>query len=151
MGNDELDEIFNNFTPDYIQCHGNESVERIEIIKTRYNTKIIKAFSVRESDDIAKSLAYKDVADIILYDAKAPKSQIPGGNGLSFDWNLIKEINFDFQWMLSGGLNFSNLTEAIKTTNAEIIDLSSAVESSLGVKDNKLIKDFLQKAKSVII
>lgn len=143
----ELDEIVAAYKPDYVQCHGSESKSRIEQIRQKYNVKIIKAFSVKNANDIKRSLEYKDVSDIILYDAKATNSQIPGGNGVSFDWDLLKKIDLDFNWMLSGGLNLDNIDEALKVTNAKMIDLSSAVESSPGVKDRDLIKNFLNKVK----
>ena len=144
----ELDKIVSAYKPDYIQCHGGETLERVECIKNKYNIKIIKAFSVKNANDIEESIKYKDVSDIILYDAKAEKSEVPGGNGITFDWKILQNIDLDFNWMLSGGLNLNNINQALKITNAKMIDLSSAVESSPGVKDINLIKKFLNKVKS---
>ena len=84
------------------------------------------------------------VSDQLLIDAKPPKSFIlPGGNGLSFDWKLIKNIEFDCPWLLAGGLNSKNVANAIDLTGATQLDLSSGVERSPGVKDDNKISSFM--------
>lgn len=139
----ELANIFAHFKPDYLQCHGEESIERIVEIKQKYDVKVIKAVAVRSSDDVAHGKNYSDVADMLLFDAKVPKSPLPGGNGLAFDWNLLKNHEFTLPWFLSGGINSDNVTQALKTTGAKLVDVSSSVEKSPGVKDLELIKNFL--------
>jgi phosphoribosylanthranilate isomerase len=145
----EIEGMLKEFRPDYIQCHGSESVDRLEQIKKKYELNIIKAIPVRSSDDIAKAMDYTKVADMILFDAKAPSSALPGGNGLSFDWALLKGRKFDIPWMLSGGLNVENIKYALKTTDAKMVDVSSSIEIEHGVKDIALIKKFIQNSKSV--
>ncbi|NCV49277.1 MAG: hypothetical protein EBW46_06125 [Rhodobacterales bacterium] len=87
---------------------------------------------------------FSEVSDQLLIDAKPPKSSIlPGGNGLSFDWNLIKNIEFDCPWLLAGGLNSKNAANAIDLTGATQLDLSSGVERSPGVKDENKIASFM--------
>jgi len=141
---DFLRDILRKFTPDYIQLHGKESVGRVWEIKLKYNIPIIKSFSVRDGDDIASSLPYQEVVDMLLFDTKAPKeSVLPGGNGLSFDWNLLANREFSVPWMLSGGLNAANVRSAIEISGAKMVDASSSLESEPGKKDPKLIKEFL--------
>ncbi len=144
----ELDNIINEFKPDYIQCHGSESCARIGEIKNRYKVSVIKAIAVRCSDDVVKAMEYTNVSDMILFDAKAPSSPLPGGNGLSFDWTLLKGREFNIPWMLSGGLNVQNVKDAIAISGAKMVDVSSSIEIEPGVKDLGLIEQFLKKAKA---
>jgi phosphoribosylanthranilate isomerase len=132
--------------PDYIQVHGSETPARVAEIAQTFGLPIIKVIKVKEASDVASAKAYKDVADLILFDAKAPEELLPGGNGLSFDWNLLKGKGGLF--MLSGGLNPDNVAEAIRLTRAPIVDVSSGVESLPGKKDISLIRKFIERAKS---
>ncbi len=141
-----LKSVVNAVRPDYLQLHGNETPERVGEIATTFNTAIIKAIKVKEAADVSKAKAFKDVVDLILFDAKAPEELLPGGNGLSFDWNLLKGKGGLF--MLSGGLTPDNVAEAIRLTRAPIVDVSSGVESLPGKKDISLIRKFIEQAKS---
>ncbi len=141
-----LKSIVNALRPDYFQLHGSETPERVGEIATTFNTSIIKAIKVKEAADVAKAKAFKDVVDLILFDAKAPEELLPGGNGHSFDWNLLK--GKDGQFMLAGGLTPDNVAEAIRLTRAPIVDVSSGVESLPGKKDISLIRKFIEQAKS---
>ena len=132
--------------PDYIQAHGSETPERVAEITTKFGVPVIKAIKVKEASDVASAKAYKEVAALILFDAKAPEDLLPGGNGLSFDWNLLK--GKDGQFMLSGGLNPDNVAAAIKLTRAPIVDVSSGVETTPGKKDISLIRKFIAAAKA---
>ena len=141
-----LKSIVNAVKPDYIQAHGSETPERVGEITTKFGVPVIKAIKVKEASDISSAKAYKDVADLILFDAKAPEDLLPGGNGLSFDWNLLK--GKDGQFMLSGGLNPGNVAHAITLTRAPIVDVSSGVETTPGKKDISLIRKFIAAAKA---
>jgi len=141
-----LKSIVNAVRPNYLQLHGAETPGRVAEITKLFNVPAIKAIKVKEAGDVAKANAFKDVADLILFDAKAPEELLPGGNGLSFDWNLLK--GKDGLFMLSGGLNPDNVAEAIRLTRAPIVDVSSGVESLPGKKDISLIRKFIERAKS---
>ncbi|WP_184563394.1 phosphoribosylanthranilate isomerase [Sulfitobacter undariae] len=133
---------------DMLQLHGSESVERVAEVKARYGLPVMKAIGVAERADLAQLDLYSGVADQILVDTKKPKgSDLPGGNGLTFDWNLLSRRVWRCPWMLAGGLTPQNVAEAIKRTGAQQIDLSSGVESSPGVKDPALIRTFIQAAR----
>ena len=134
---------------DYIQCHGKEDIERIKDLREKFSIKVIKAISVNCKDDIQKANNYAKHADIILFDTKVSNSILPGGNGLSFDWNLLKDFEPNFPWILSGGLNLNNIEEAISISGAKAVDLSSSLEQSPGVKDPNLIAKFLKKVKNI--
>jgi phosphoribosylanthranilate isomerase len=141
-----LKSIVNAVRPDYLQAHGGETPERVADISRLFAIPVIKAIKVKEPADIASARAFTDVAALILFDAKAPENLLPGGNGLSFDWNLLK--GKDGQFMLSGGLNPENVTEAIRLTRAPIVDVSSGVETLPGKKDISLIRTFIARAKT---
>ncbi len=143
--NAALKTVLQSFRPDYLQLHGGETPARIREIKEMFGIPVIKAVKIRAADDIAAGMAYRDIADMLLFDAREPENGLPGGNGLKFDWNLLKDRNFSFKWILSGGLNAENVKQAIATTGAPVVDVSSGVESAPGVKDATLIKAFLKQ------
>ena len=146
---DTLDEIVDQLSPDMLQLHGSESPERVLTVKAVYGLPVIKAFSVREADDLKKIEPYIGIADRFLFDAKPPAgSELPGGNGVSFDWNLMHLLDGSVDYMLSGGLNKDNLAEAIRLTGAPGIDASSGVENAPGVKDLGLMEAFFEAARN---
>lgn len=140
-----LDEIVNAVKPDILQLHGHETPERVRFVKERYGLPVMKAFAIRSADDLAAIAPYQGIADRFLFDAKPPKgSELPGGNGVSFDWGLLDALDADVDYMLSGGLNAGNIAEALHETHAPGIDISSGVERAPGEKDVRLIEDFFQ-------
>ena len=135
---------------DMLQLHGNETPERVQEVKSRYGLPVMKAVGVADADDLPALDVYMKVADQILVDAKTPKNaDLPGGNGLTFDWRLIAGRRWAVPWMLAGGLTPTNVAEAIAMTGARQIDLSSGVESAPGVKDAALIRSFMAAVKGI--
>ena len=146
--NDDLDEIVDQLAPDILQLHGSESPERVLNVKAVYGLPVMKAFSVRDADDLKKIEPYIGIADRFLFDAKPPAgSELPGGNGVSFDWTLLQSLDGNVDYMLSGGLNKDNVAEALAVTRAPGIDISSGVESAPGVKDAAMIDAFFDAVK----
>ena len=132
---------------DMIQLHGKESPERVEAIKARFGLPIIKAVGVSDASDIEAARAYS-AADWLLLDAKPPKdATLPGGNGVAFDWKLLAGLDLAKPFMVSGGLDPSNVAEAIAISHAAGVDVSSGVESAPGVKDVERIKAFIRAAR----
>jgi phosphoribosylanthranilate isomerase len=110
---------------------------------------VMKAVGVADASDLPALDAYAQVADMILVDAKPPKNaDLPGGNGLSFDWNLIANRRWSTPWMLAGGLTPDNVSEAIALTRATQVDVSSGVETAPGKKSADLINAFVKAAVS---
>ena len=137
---EELDDIVSLLRPDILQLHGNESPERVLHLKALYGLPVMKVFSVREAGDLDRIDTYIGVADRFLFDAKAPAgSELPGGNGVSFDWSVMASLDESVDYMLSGGLNKDNVAAALASTRATGIDMSSGVESAPGVKDLGMI------------
>ncbi len=142
---DKLIKLINDqVRPDFFQMHGSETPQRIAQIKQLTKKPAIKAIKVKDASDLAEVDHYLDCADIILFDAKAPKGSLPGGNAISFDWSILADIKRPEKFMLAGGVDAANVTEAISVTNAAIIDASSAVETRPGQKDAALIKKFIE-------
>ena len=132
---------------DMLQLHGHESPERVAAVKARFGLPVMKAVGVAGEEDLPALEAYGRVADQILVDAKpAPGAELPGGNGLAFDWRLIAGCRWPVPWMLAGGLTAENVGEAIRLTGARQVDVSSGVESVPGFKDPVKIEDFLEAA-----
>lgn len=142
-GDAALDAIVSAMSPDMIQLHGKETPRRVSEVKQRYGLPVMKAFAVSVTGDLARIAPWRGVADRFLFDAKPPKgSDLPGGNGVSFDWSLLAALDRDVDYMLSGGLNVGNIGDALRQANPPGIDISSGVESAPGVKDTALIDEF---------
>jgi phosphoribosylanthranilate isomerase len=132
---------------DMLQLHGHESPARVAEIRARYGLPIMKAVGVADETDLAALTEYSLSADQILIDAKPPKgADLPGGNGLAFDWRLLVGRKWLRPWMLAGGLTPENVAEAIRLTGARQVDVSSGVESAPGVKDPARIAAFVGAA-----
>ncbi|BDV32796.1 phosphoribosylanthranilate isomerase [Methylocystis iwaonis] len=140
---DALQAVIDNLEPDLLQLHGRETPARVAAVKACFGLPVIKAIGVATAEDVAAAQSYEDVADILLFDAKpAPGAAVPGGAGVAFDWDLLRNISAA-NWMLSGGLDAENVREALRHTNAPAVDVSSGVERERGVKDAGKIAKFL--------
>ena len=146
----ELDAITAKVPLDMLQLHGCESPERVAEVKARYGLPVMKAIGVAHASDLPQINVYSAVADQLLIDAKPPKgADLPGGNGLSFDWRLLAGRKYwQCPWMLAGGLSPDNVAEAVRMTGANQVDVSSGVETAPGQKDQNLIRAFVGAASS---
>ena len=137
--------------PDFLQLHGKETPERTAQIRSRFGIPIIKAIAVSGPDDLAGASAYADVADMILFDAMpALDASRPGGHGAAFDWRILNGRTFARPWFLAGGLNPENVSRAIAVSGANMVDVSSGVESAPGIKSSDRIADFVAAAKQTV-
>lgn len=134
---------------DMIQLHGEETPQRVNEISALMSMPVIKAIRLRYAEDVALAYEYENVADWLLFDSKTDH-ELPGGTGLRFDWELLKDKTFKKPWMLSGGLDAENVSNALKILKPDAVDVSSGVESTRGVKDPAKIKAFIQAVKSAI-
>jgi phosphoribosylanthranilate isomerase len=143
--NDDLDEIVALMRPDILQLHGRETPDRLLTIKAVTGLPVWKALSIANADDLRRIEAYDGIANRFLLDAKPPRnSELPGGNGVSFDWRLLGGLDASVDYMLSGGLNKDNVGEALSIARPTGIDTSSGVESSPGVKDLDMMDEFFE-------
>ena len=135
---------------DVIQLHGDERPDVVSRIRTMTGVEVWKALPVRTAQDLNEAQKYREAATLVLYDAKPPAgSDIPGGNGLRFDWELLRGHRHPLPWALSGGLDAHNIAEAVRVTGAPMLDVSSGVESAPGVKDVDKIAAFLKAARTL--
>ena len=147
-----LEEITYHLAPDIFQLHGSETAEDLEHIKQKFNTKIIKAMKISEREDFEEVSKFDKVADFLLFDAAAPLNtthSLPGGNGISFNWNWLSDASLAIPWFLSGGLNIGNINEAVETTGATAVDVSSGVEDQAGIKNNQKIIEFMNTVRTL--
>jgi len=132
--------------PDYLQLHGDESLEHLEYLRKMFGRPLIKVISVATQDDLDRAHTYEEAADMIMLDAK-PNSlsgeTLPGGNGVPFDWSMVTSHQWKCPWLLAGGLTVDNLPQAVATTRANIVDVSSGVEDRPGQKSVTKIRAFL--------
>jgi phosphoribosylanthranilate isomerase len=143
---ERIAEILARVPLDMLQLHGKETPARVDDIRRRFGLPIMKAVKIAEAADLAVADRYIGHADWLLFDAKPPPEMtgaLPGGNALSFDWQLLAGRSWPSPWMLSGGLTPENLAEAVRISGARVVDVSSGVESQPGQKDPGKIAAFL--------
>ncbi|MBN8552100.1 MAG: phosphoribosylanthranilate isomerase [Caulobacterales bacterium] len=143
-----LQAIRRDVRPDYIQLHGAETPERAHQVRDLTGAGIIKALAVSDRADLDGLAAWDGAADHLLFDARPPQGAArPGGLGQSFDWTLLAGLNLSRPWFLAGGLAPDNVAEAIRVTGAPLVDVSSGVERTPGVKEPGLIHAFLDQVR----
>lgn len=145
---EEIEQVLNAVRLDMIQLHGHETPERVEEIRLEFGHPVMKALPVATTADLDAAMAYAEVADWLLFDAKPPPdADRPGGNAASFDWTLLAGRSWPCPWMLAGGLTPDTVAEAIRISGATAVDVSSGVERSPGIKDPELVEHFIRAAK----
>ncbi|MBB4631752.1 phosphoribosylanthranilate isomerase [Sphingosinicella soli] len=134
---------------DGVQLHGNEGPDRAASVKARFGVEVWKAVPVATHADLAAARRYAGIADRILFDAKTPPgAALPGGMGVRFDWRLLAGFDPGAPWGLAGGLDASTVGEALATTQAPLVDVSSGVEDTLGVKSPAKIRAFCEAVRA---
>jgi phosphoribosylanthranilate isomerase len=142
-----IERVIGAVSPDLLQLHGEETPERVRAIRQRFGKDVMKAIKVKSAEDVAEASRYHGAADLLLFDARPPAgADRPGGHGMTFDWRILQDAAHPY--MLSGGLTPDNVAEAIRSTGARMVDVSSGVERVPGEKDAGLIRRFLAAAKA---
>jgi len=146
-----IGEIVRIAQPDFLQLHGQESVKRTGEIRSHFGLPVIKALAVAEPSDFDTVAAYEANADMLLFDARPPKgAQRGGGHGAAFDWKILSGRAFSKPWFLAGGLTSGNVARAVALSGAQMVDVSSGVESAPGVKDAARIAAFVDATRMPI-
>ena len=148
----EIDAVLAEAPLELLQLHGNEAPTRVAEIRRRTGLMTMKVISVADESDFACAKAYVDVADWLMFDAKPPKDManaLPGGNALSFEWRLLSGRSWNLPWMLAGGLNVSNVGDAVHLSGTAVVDTSSGVEDAKGKKNPEKIRAFLDAVSSL--
>jgi phosphoribosylanthranilate isomerase len=143
-----IESLVRTVRPDFLQLHGGESARRTAYIRGKFAVPVIKALPVAEASDLAAAAEYENAADMLMFDARPPKDALRGGgHGAAFDWKILQGRSFAKPWFLAGGLTPENVARAVSLSGAEMVDVSSGVESAPGVKDAARIRAFLNATK----
>lgn len=142
---ESLAEAIRTVAPDVVQFHGAETPDTLARFRTATGIEVWRAMAVRDATSLAGVAAFHGAADRVLLDA--PASALPGGNGTAFDWSLLAGWQAPLAWGLAGGLTAANVAEAIRLTGAPLVDTSSGVERSAGIKDVDKIAAFCKAAR----
>ncbi|MBS0536224.1 MAG: phosphoribosylanthranilate isomerase [Proteobacteria bacterium] len=147
--NDIIAAIIAALKPDMLQLHGDETPDRVAVVRSRFGLPVMKALPIATRADLSPIREYDKVADRLLFDARAPQDATrPGGLGVPFDWNLLAGVRPAVPFMLSGGLDARNVAEALRITRAPGVDVSSGVERAPGEKDPDKIRAFIRAARA---
>ena len=149
--NEDLDTVkkkADDYALDLIQLHGSESPDYVRALKTPSSinpltSSIIKAFNIATADDFEQTKDYEGLVDYFLFDTKGPSV---GGNGVQFDWDVLKDYHGKTPFLLSGGIgpDDAERIQAFHHPQCIGIDLNSRFELSPGLKDINKLKTFIQ-------
>ena len=133
-----------------LQLQGAETPQRVAQVQAEFGLPVWRAVGVRTRADVDAAVADYAMADLLLFDARPTEAgDRPGGNGLSFDWRILRGAALPPVWGLAGGLDAENVAAAIRLTGAPLVDVSSGVESAPGRKDVAKIVNFVEAARRV--
>ncbi|WP_339888989.1 phosphoribosylanthranilate isomerase [uncultured Flavobacterium sp.] len=141
---EEIQTKIKTFQLDAIQLHGNESVEFCANLKNE-KVEIIKAFSINNDFDFSELKAYENVVDYFLFDTKG---KLPGGNGTTFDWQVLKNYNLQKPFFLSGGIGLTEISKTKEFLDSDLsnycyaIDVNSRFETEPGLKNKNELEKF---------
>jgi phosphoribosylanthranilate isomerase len=143
---DEILEAVKTLDLTVVQLHGDEKSEFLNSLRTKLGSRVSiwKAVRVAQKEDL-QAMTQCD-PDAWLIDSKV--AGMRGGSGQTFDWSVLTGISRSKPLILSGGLNPGNVAEAIRCVAPEWVDVASGVESGPGIKDEKLIQEFVRAAKT---
>ena len=146
---DTLLDVIAALKPNMLQLHGSETPDRVVAVRTRFGLPVMKALPIAERKDLSPIREYAQFVDRLIFDARAPREATrPGGLGKPFDWTLLKDIRAGVPFMLSGGLDATNVSDALRLTRAPGVDVSSGVERAPGEKDPDKIRAFIRAARA---
>ncbi len=148
----EIEDVIGLVPLDYIQLHGDETLDFVRELKARTGMRIIKAFGVADESDLTKIDRYSNDIDMILLDKKSADGSVTGGSGTIFDWSIIERERWQplKPLMVAGGLTADNVGKAIHMTNPNYIDVCSGTESAKGIKSAKKINQFMVAVQSAV-
>jgi len=147
---DDVIKIVNKHQLQGVQLHGHESVEYCvkvasELKKCNQRVEIIKVFSIKEAFNFDVLTPYENVCDYYLFDTKG---KLPGGNGYTFNWSVLKDYPSTKPFFLSGGIGLNNLdkiNEFLKSPESKYcyaIDVNSRFEIEPGLKNIEELQKF---------
>lgn len=139
---DRVAEAVENANLSIVQLSGNEGASFCSEVARRTGVKVIKAIHVERGADVVRAEAYR--TDFHLFDTGGLGKA--GGTGQHFDWDLLADHHSDVPFIVAGGLNPENVTEAIRIIRPDAVDVASGVESEPGLKDHFKLAKFFEAA-----
>jgi len=117
-------------------------------LRARFGLEVWHARGIATAADLPRVSGGAD--RLVIEAPPPPEATRPGGNAVQFDWTLLRGWTAPVRWILAGGLTVANVAEAIRTTGAAAVDVSSGVERVRGVKDPALIRAFIANARGAL-
>lgn len=150
---DELIKAAKKYQLDYLQLHGEESSDlcgklKKAIAENGLNTRIIKVFSVAGIADLDRTTDFAGLVDYFLFDTRG---RYRGGNGVAFDWNILKNYELSTPFILSGGISPDDTAAIDSFINSEAgkycigVDINSGFETEPGIKDPSRVEQFIRQ------
>ncbi len=136
--------------PDTIQFHGSETAEWVALVRQTVKVECWRSFGLKDAGTLERARAFEGKCDRLLFDAPAQPvpGALPGGNGVMAQWELLEGWEPFMPWALAGGLTPDNVGEAIRRTNAPLVDASSGLETAPGEKSVDLIRKFCEAVRA---
>jgi phosphoribosylanthranilate isomerase len=137
--------IYNQHSLDYVQLHGDESVEFCKNLSSK-GIKIIKAFSITGEFDFSITEDYASCVSLFLFDAAG---ELRGGNGVQFNHDLLKDKRFNKPFLLSGGIGPGDAAALKNLHHPDLIgvDVNSRFEDAQGLKNVEALQLFSRQIK----
>ncbi|WP_431109708.1 phosphoribosylanthranilate isomerase [Winogradskyella poriferorum] len=146
------------FDLDAIQLHGNESPDYCRELKKHCHAEldsasqyeIIKVFSIKDEFDFSQLKPYEEYVDYFLFDTKG---KLPGGNGYTFNWDVLKEYPSTKPYFLSGGIGLEEINNVLSFLQKQeskycyAIDINSKFEIKPGLKHIKDLDKLISNIK----
>jgi len=132
-----------NFGFEFVQLHGKENPKTCQLLRNQ-GVKVIKAFNLNESFKFEKLQDYKTTVDYFLFDTK---TDLPGGSGQKFNWEILKKYTGNVPFFLSGGINPDDAEKIKQLEHPQLfgIDLNSGFEDEPGLKNSEKLGKFIAK------
>ena len=141
---DEIEDAIEDYNLGAVQLHGNESPQQCSELQGKI--QVIKAFGMGKGFDFDTLLDYLPYCDFFLFDTKGP---MPGGNGTTFDWSILKNYPFDLPFFISGGIGLAEIDKINELRKTDLpvyaIDINSKFEIAPALKDAEELKKFKEK------
>lgn len=139
----------NDFALDYVQLHGNESVEYVAGLKKLTPIKIIKVIRVAKDVDWQKIMPFEPLIDLFLFDTETKEF---GGSGMQFNWSVLESYPFQKGFLLSGGVDQKSINTisalAFKVPQLAGVDINSKFENRPGIKEVEKVRDFVKEMRN---
>lgn len=146
-----LKEIEKAIAPNFFQLNGNPSIDKLLEIRDNFPQKIIQTIYIKSEADLAMIEDFTNYVDAFLFEAMPNNQDFVDHPDNCFDWQILSKKEIKKPWFLSGGLTRFNVKSAIRSSGALAINASTTLEISPGVKDPKLIEEFVSSSRASIM